>query len=108
MLAMQTLYIDCANGVGACKIQAMAPLLAEAGVVLDLRNTGEGVLNGECGSDFLKDRKLPQNFGDMAEGARWVGRVACWALMGAACGCKVRAMDAAHACRLLGLVPVGQ
>lgn len=64
--------------MGACKLAAIAPLLAEAGVNVELRNTGEGVLNGGCGSDFLqKDKKLPQNFGGVPAGARcscWAGR----------------------------------
>jgi hypothetical protein len=69
---LQTLHIDCANGVGAWKLKAIVPLLAEAGLTVDLRNTGAGVLNGDCGSDFLqKDKKLPQNFGDVPAGARW-------------------------------------
>lgn len=67
----QTLYMDCANGVGADKMRALATHLADAGLSVDLRNTGEGVLNGGCGSDFLqKDRQLPANFGDVAPGAR--------------------------------------
>lgn len=69
--AWQTLLIDCANGVGAWKLKASAPLLAEAGLQLELRNTGEGVLNGGCGSDFLqKDRRLPQGFEAVLPGAR--------------------------------------
>ncbi len=68
---MQVLHVDCANGVGAWKLKAIAPLLAEAGLALDLRNTGEGVLNGACGSDFLqKDKQLPQSFEDITAGTR--------------------------------------
>lgn len=67
----QTLYMDCANGVGAAKMRALAAHLADAGLAVDLRNTGEGVLNGGCGSDFLqKDRQLPAGFGGVAPGAR--------------------------------------
>ena len=69
----QALYMDCANGVGACKMAELAKLLAAdgGGLVVHLRNTGEGVLNGGCGSDFLQTkRQLPDNFGDVAPGAR--------------------------------------
>ncbi|PSC72140.1 phosphoacetylglucosamine mutase [Micractinium conductrix] len=67
----QTLYMDCANGVGAPKMAALAQQLAGAGLAVDLRNTGEGVLNGGCGSDFLqKDRQLPANYADVPAGAR--------------------------------------
>ena len=67
--------MDCANGVGAPKLAAIAPLLAGAGLALELRNTGAGVLNGECGSDFLqKDKALPEGFGDVPAGARCGGR----------------------------------
>jgi phosphoacetylglucosamine mutase len=67
------LHVDCANGVGAPKAAGLGDALAAAGAALplDLRNLGEGVLNGGCGSDFLqKDRQLPENFGDVAPGAR--------------------------------------
>ena len=70
---MQTLYMDCANGVGAPKMAALVASLAQAdaGLAVDLRNTGQGVLNGGCGSDFLqKDRQLPANFQDVPPGAR--------------------------------------
>ncbi|KAI7835556.1 hypothetical protein COHA_010550 [Chlorella ohadii] len=67
----QTLYVDCANGVGAPKLAALAGQLAPAGLTLELRNTGDGVLNGGCGSDFLqKDRQLPSQFEGVAAGAR--------------------------------------
>ncbi|KAL4450013.1 hypothetical protein ABPG77_010682 [Micractinium sp. CCAP 211/92] len=67
----QTLHMDCANGVGADKMRALAAHLADAGLTVDLRNTGEGVLNGGCGSDFLqKDRQLPAGFQGVAPGAR--------------------------------------
>lgn len=52
---------------------ALATALAAAGapLALHLLNTGEGVLNGGCGSDFLqKDRQLPSNFQGVPPGAR--------------------------------------
>ncbi|KAI3438187.1 hypothetical protein D9Q98_000624 [Chlorella vulgaris] len=69
----QPLYMDCANGVAAPKMAALATALAAAGapLALHLLNTGEGVLNGGCGSDFLqKDRQLPSNFQGVPPGAR--------------------------------------
>lgn len=68
---LQALYVDCANGVGAPKLAALAGQLAPAGLTLELRNTGDGVLNGGCGSDFLqKDRQLPSQFEGVPPGAR--------------------------------------
>lgn len=69
--SLQTLYMDCANGVGAPKMASLAAQLADTGLTVDLRNTGEGVLNGGCGSDFLqKDRQLPAGFQGVPAGAR--------------------------------------
>jgi phosphoacetylglucosamine mutase len=67
------LYMDCANGVGAPKMAALTEALQAAGAPLavSLHNTGEGVLNGGCGSDFLqKDRQLPHGYADVPPGAR--------------------------------------
>lgn len=62
--------MDCANGVGAPKMAALAAALQGA-LAVDLRNTGEGVLNSGCGSDFLqKDRQLPAGFQGVGPGAR--------------------------------------
>jgi phosphoacetylglucosamine mutase len=66
-----TLHIDCANGVGAPKMAQLAPLLSETGLEFDLRNTGKGVLNGGCGSDFIqRDKQLPENFTRLPPTAR--------------------------------------
>jgi phosphoacetylglucosamine mutase len=65
------LHVDCANGVGASKLEQLAPRLVKAGLLLQLHNTGAGVLNGNCGSDFLqKDKALPEGYGDVAPGSR--------------------------------------
>ena len=67
----QTLYVDCANGIGGPKLAAMAPHLEAAGLKLTLRNTGGGVLNGGCGSDFVQNnRKLPESFEDVGSESR--------------------------------------
>ncbi|KXZ56114.1 hypothetical protein GPECTOR_2g997 [Gonium pectorale] len=67
----QTVYVDCANGVGAVQLQPLVPALAGVGVELRLRNTGGGQLNHQCGADFVqKDRKPPSDFEDVPAGAR--------------------------------------
>jgi phosphoacetylglucosamine mutase len=65
------LYVDCANGVGGPKIAALAPHLQAAGLHLELRNIGDGILNGGCGSDFVQNnRSTPESFNDIPVGAR--------------------------------------
>lgn len=72
MQPTQELTVDCANGVGAPKLAALAPALEPAGLRLQLRATGDGELNGGCGSDFVqKERALPAGFGRVEPGARW-------------------------------------
>ncbi|KAL4553161.1 hypothetical protein Ndes2526B_g03039 [Nannochloris sp. 'desiccata'] len=66
-----TLYVDCANGVGGPKIGSLVPHLEAAGLKLELRNIGEGILNGGCGSDFVQNnRTTPDSFHDIPAGAR--------------------------------------
>lgn len=61
------LHIDCANGVGAQKLEKLAPLLKPSGLELVLYNTGDGVLNHECGSDYVqKDHNLPSMMHNMS------------------------------------------
>jgi phosphoacetylglucosamine mutase len=72
MPSTQELTVDCANGVGAPKLAALASALEPAGLRLQLRATGDGELNGGCGSDFVqKERALPAHFGRVEPGARW-------------------------------------
>ena len=54
------LYIDCANGIGAKKLEYMQPILKSQGFDIELYNTGNGKLNYLCGADFVeKDYKNP-------------------------------------------------
>lgn len=58
----QTLIIDCAHGVGADKIVTLAGMLKDHGQTLRLMpiNTSDnGVLNQDCGADFVKSRERP-------------------------------------------------
>jgi len=58
-------YVDCANGVGALKLEKIAEDLAEFNINMILFNTGEGTLNFECGSDYVeKNQKFPSNMPD--------------------------------------------
>ena len=67
----QTLLVDCANGIGGLKLAAMAPYLDASGLKLSLKNTGDGILNGGCGSDFVQNnRTFPENFTDVQSDAR--------------------------------------
>lgn len=50
----QTLHVDCANGVGSLRLQELQPELSKMGVDLVLYNTGGGMLNHECGADFVE------------------------------------------------------
>jgi len=54
------LHVDCANGVGAQKLQYMLPQLEKLGLPLVLYNTGEGELNHLCGADYVqKEQAFP-------------------------------------------------
>jgi len=55
------LHVDCANGVGALKLEQLKPYVAPLGMEFCLHNVGDGVLNGDCGSDFIqKEKTLPE------------------------------------------------
>lgn len=67
------LHVDCANGVGALKMEKLKPYVVRLGLDFCLHNTGDGVLNGKCGSDFMqKERALPEAMRDLD-----VGEAAC-------------------------------
>lgn len=68
----QELTVDCTNGVGALKLAELASQLQPLGLGLALRATGDGELNGGCGSDHVqKERVLPAGFGPIEPGARY-------------------------------------
>jgi hypothetical protein len=56
----QPLHVDCANGVGALKLQQLAPQLQQLGLQLQLYNAGQGRLNHDCGADYVqKEQSFP-------------------------------------------------
>lgn len=65
------LYVDCANGIGAMKLQTMQACLLELGLDLKLYNIMDGELNHLCGADYVeKEQTFPANMEDVPEGAR--------------------------------------
>lgn len=57
-----TLHVDCANGVGFIGWTPLARLLKEY-ISIELRNTGDGVLNYHCGSEFTqKQQTFPDSY----------------------------------------------
>lgn len=56
----QPLHVDCANGVGAQKLQQMSAQLQKLGLQLVLFNAGQGRLNHLCGADYVqKEQTFP-------------------------------------------------
>jgi hypothetical protein len=56
----QPLHVDCANGVGALKLQQLVPQLQKLGLQLQLYNAGRGRLNHGCGADYVqKEQSFP-------------------------------------------------
>jgi phosphoacetylglucosamine mutase len=66
----QEVLVDCANGVGAAKLQRLAARLAGRGLLrAALRNTGGGRLNHRVGADFVqKEQAPPEGLGAAAPG----------------------------------------
>lgn len=61
-------HVDCANGVGAVRLMEMKEHLLNVGLNLILYNTGDGVLNLNCGADFVeKENKFPENMENVLE-----------------------------------------
>jgi phosphoacetylglucosamine mutase len=48
------LHVDCANGVGALKLQVIREQLSAMGLDIKLYNTGDGKLNHKCGADYVE------------------------------------------------------
>ncbi len=64
----------------------MTARLADAGLHLQLYNTGNGVLNDLCGSDFVqKEKRMPLGFEGVPVGARYdvQGVLVCGGCLGA-------------------------
>lgn len=69
--------VDCANGVGSHALKQLTAALAKVpnggkaaadSLNLQLINTGEGQLNGECGADYVqKERSLPAGINQALE-----------------------------------------
>ena len=75
--------MDCANGVGATHLQTLSQHLQPAGFTLIARCTGDGVLNGGCGADYIqKERRMPHGFAGIPDGSRY-----CAAAVGVRSGC---------------------
>lgn len=69
---VQALIVDCANGVGAQHLQTLSQHLQQSGFMVTAKCTGDGVLNGACGADFIqKERRLPHTFAGVPQGSRY-------------------------------------
>eukprot|EP00879_Flechtneria_rotunda_P020590 GHRR01021665.1.p1 GENE.GHRR01021665.1~~GHRR01021665.1.p1 ORF type:complete len:503 (+),score=168.16 GHRR01021665.1:54-1562(+) len=65
------LHVDCANGVGAQKLQQLEAGLHKLGLQLQLYNVGEGQLNHLCGADYVqKQQRFPAGLPATSAGAR--------------------------------------
>lgn len=70
VLPMRKLYVDCADGVGAHLLASIKYKLVPMRLDLVLINTGMGILNEDCGADFVqKNSCLPKNFKSVPTGA---------------------------------------
>ncbi len=64
------LHVDCANGIGAKKLQILQPFLEQKGLILHLHNTN-GILNHLCGADYIdKYHDFPCNMENINEDER--------------------------------------
>ena len=63
--------VDCANGVGSVAGKNFIPLIKER-LDMKLINCGEGILNKDCGADFVKvGQKAPVGL-DLIPGRNWL------------------------------------
>ncbi|PJF17967.1 Phosphoacetylglucosamine mutase [Paramicrosporidium saccamoebae] len=53
------IVVDCANGVGALKVQKLKKKMAKTGYELIVVNGGEAELNHNCGADYVKTGNCP-------------------------------------------------
>uniref|UniRef100_A0A7S0WZQ3 Phosphoacetylglucosamine mutase n=1 Tax=Chlamydomonas leiostraca TaxID=1034604 RepID=A0A7S0WZQ3_9CHLO len=72
--AADTLYVDCANGVGAKQLAKAAERLSKSGIKLVLINDGAPGhcgLNNKCGADYVQKEKVaPAGFESVPAGSR--------------------------------------
>ncbi|KAL3138406.1 hypothetical protein ABBQ32_006202 [Trebouxia sp. C0010 RCD-2024] len=67
----QDLIVDCANGVGAQHLQSLSQHLQTSGFSMIAKCTGDGILNGGCGADYIqKERAMPYTFESVSDGSR--------------------------------------
>lgn len=72
-IGVQSLVVDCANGIGAPHLQTLSQHLQMSGFNLTAKCTGDGVLNGSCGADYIqKERAMPDTFEAVSDGTRYV------------------------------------
>lgn len=64
------LHIDCANGVGAQKLQILKPYLESSGLLIQLYNYDDDMnLNYKCGADYVeKELTFPTGMENIKEG----------------------------------------
>ncbi|XP_046384401.1 phosphoacetylglucosamine mutase [Ischnura elegans] len=67
------IVFDGANGVGAIKMGMLASFLDKDFLEVEIHNGGEGILNFECGADFVKvQQKLPKGLEGIKPGEKGV------------------------------------
>lgn len=70
--ATSTVYIDCANGVGALALEKLTPLLKNISIILHNTNTtDEVVLNHDCGADYVKMGQCSPPSNTINDGEMW-------------------------------------
>ena len=72
-VVVQTLVVDCANGIGAPHLQTLSQHLQMSSFNLTAKCTGDGILNSGCGADYIqKERAMPDTFESVPDGTRCV------------------------------------
>lgn len=62
--------VDCANGVGAPKLQVLAEIIKEK-LSVKIFNAGDGKLNSDCGADYVKLYQKVPTGSDINPGTRY-------------------------------------